>query len=204
MEYAMKNAILLIAAVLGFLMLPLMNARAAETGSTAAYMKAMDTMMQNMKVTYIGDADIDFVKSMIPHHQGAIDMASVELEFGKDPEILKLAGDIAKAQHTEIAIMKEWLAENATTAGAPDPASTRAYETAMSTMMANMMVSYTGDADADLMKGMIPHHQGAIDMAKVVLDHGKDREIQALAQSIITAQEGEIAVMRTWLEKHSG
>jgi uncharacterized protein (DUF305 family) len=210
----MKNARHLIAiasiAGMGFLMIPQMNrmgmgensAVAAESGSTDGFRKAMNTMMQNMKIAYTGDADVDFVKSMIPHHQGAIDMASVELEFGKDADVVKLAGEIAKAQETEIVIMNEWLANNAALVGTPNLASTTAYEAAMSTMMANMMAPYSGEADADFMKGMIPHHQGAIDMAKVVLQQGKDREIRALAESIVAAQEREIAIMKGWLSKN--
>jgi uncharacterized protein (DUF305 family) len=51
---------------------------------------------------------------------------------------------------------------------------------------------------------MIPHHQAAIDMAKVLLDHGKDPELRKLAQNIITAQEKEITEMEDWLDAHPG
>jgi hypothetical protein len=76
------------------------------------------------------------------------------------------------------------------------------YAPAMKSMHENMNMAPTGDADVDFMRGMIPHHQGAIDMAKVVLTHGKDPQVKKLAQDVIQAQESEIAFMRDWLTKH--
>jgi uncharacterized protein (DUF305 family) len=81
-----------------------------------------------------------------------------------------------------------------------DSPSTAAYKLGMDKMMAGMMVPYTGDADVDFAKGMIPHHQGAIDMAKVALEFGKDTEIRKLAEGVVAAQEGEIAFMQNWLK----
>lgn len=84
--------------------------------------------------------------------------------------------------------------------GANDTPSTKAFKTAMMHAM-QTMPTFTGDADVDFMKHMRPHHQAAIDMAKVVLANGKDPDAKRLAQDIITAQEKEIATIDAWLKK---
>jgi uncharacterized protein (DUF305 family) len=74
-------------------------------------MDADHKMMMDMDgMSMTGDADRDFVAMMIPHHQGAIDMAKVELQYGKDPQLRALAEAIVKAQEEEIAEMKKWQA----------------------------------------------------------------------------------------------
>jgi len=70
-------------------------------------------MMKGMSAPeYTGDADKDFVSHMIPHHQGAIEMAEVELKYGKDPELKRLAKNIINAQHDEIGFMQRWQAKH--------------------------------------------------------------------------------------------
>lgn len=75
------------------------------------------------------------------------------------------------------------------------------YEPAMQEMHNGMMVETTGDADVDFVRGMIPHHEGAVAMAKILKENGKDPELQKLADDIIAAQDKEIAFMKDWLKK---
>lgn len=69
-------------------------------------------------------------------------------------------------------------------------------DAAMSKMMTDMAVKPTGDVDRDFVEMMVPHHQGAIDMAKAVLRYGKNEQLRRLAQEIIVTQQQEIAAMR--------
>ena len=81
-----------------------------DTGpSSRAFNDANMAMHKDMAITYTGDTDVDFARGMIPHHKGAIEMAKIQLQYGKDPELRKLAEEIVKAQDTEIAFMNEWL-----------------------------------------------------------------------------------------------
>ncbi|MER8612221.1 DUF305 domain-containing protein [Mesorhizobium sp. M0923] len=88
-----------------------MGGMGAQSPSTEGYKAAMDKMHTDMMaIEYSGNADVDFARGMIPHHQAAIDMAKVELANGKDPEIRKLAEAVIAAQQAEIKQMQDWLA----------------------------------------------------------------------------------------------
>jgi uncharacterized protein (DUF305 family) len=77
------------------------------------------------------------------------------------------------------------------------------YSAAMSTMMSQMMIPYSGNADVDFIRGMIPHHQGAVDNARIVLKYGTDPEVRKFAESVIAAQEAEITWMNDWLARNA-
>lgn len=90
-----------------------MQPKGDRSPSSQAFNGTMAKMHEDMAITYTGNADVDFVKAMIAHHQGAIDMAKTALAFGKDPEVAKVAEGIVKAQEAEIAWMQEWLKKQA-------------------------------------------------------------------------------------------
>ena len=84
---------------------------ADSSESSKAFAEANKKMHKDMTMAFTGNPDVDFAQGMIPHHLGAIDMAKVVLKYGKDPEMKKLAEEIVKAQDSEIAFMKGWLAK---------------------------------------------------------------------------------------------
>lgn len=87
------------------------TASTGQSDATKAFEAANAKMHAGMMAALTGDPDVDFAQGMIPHHQGAIDMAEIVLKYGKDPDTRKLAGEIVKAQTAEIAFLKEWLAK---------------------------------------------------------------------------------------------
>lgn len=91
---------------------PLPNASPEYAEATEAFRACNERMHRGMAVAPSGDVDRDFAAGMLPHHVGAVEMAQVELQFGRDPEMRRLAEAIVTAQEGEITLMREWLARH--------------------------------------------------------------------------------------------
>lgn len=170
-----------------------------------AFTEANAKMHKDMTIAFSGNADIDFARGMIPHHQGAIDMAEILLRYGKDASVKKLANEIIVAQKKEIAQMQAWLAKNGSQPASADSAAViKAFTDVNTRMHKDMTMTFSNNADVDFMKGMVPHHIGAVDMAKVLLRFGKDLELRKLAENVVRTQNEEIALMNDWLNNNGG
>lgn len=156
--------------------------------------------------------DLRFVDGMIPHHEGGVIMAQDALRNSKRAEIRQLAQAIIDAQDQEIAQMKQWRQ-----AWYPNAGDTpMMYDASMGHMMpmteemrASMMMEIdlgTADDQFDLrfLNAMIPHHEGALDMAQQALEKSDRAELKELAQSILTSQQKEIDQMKQWRQQWYG
>jgi uncharacterized protein (DUF305 family) len=152
-------------------------------------------------------ADVEFVQSMIPHHEQAVMMATMAESAASDPKVKALAADIKAAQAPEIAQMRTWLAEwdvEELDAGGHMSMGHGSGGMNMPGMMSDDQMNdleETSGASFDEMflTMMIEHHEGAIEMAETVKADGKDPEVADLASAIIDAQAAEIAEMKGWL-----
>ena len=167
------------------------------------YTKSMTSMHNEMMVGMgYNDPDTAFAKGMLGHHRGAVDMAKIELKYGTDETMRILAQDIINSQQLEIDILNKWLASHP---DAPKPkpnteAMQEAYVKGTNTMHSDMMLGIAEPvADMAFARGMLPHHIGAVDMAKVQLQYGTDEEMRKLAQDIIDAQQPEIELIQNWI-----
>ena len=86
-------------------------ASAQQSPASKGYMDAMMKMQSSMPKDQKGDPDTDFARMMIPHHRGAMDMAKVEVQYGKDPMLKKMAEKMIKDQEKEVADLEKWLKE---------------------------------------------------------------------------------------------
>ncbi len=163
------------------------------------------TRMHNemMTAASYNDPDSAFAQGMLGHHLGAIDMAQTQLKYGKDKEMRALAQQIIAAQETEVSQMQKWLNSHPDVPApmADTSAMQRDYTQGMTVMHDEMMLGIADpEPDMAFARGMLPHHKGAVSMAEVQLQYGKDPEMLQLAQEIINAQQPEIELMQNWIK----
>ena len=166
------------------------------------------TMKMNLGPT---DAqyDLRFIDAMIPHHQGAVEMAQDALGKAHHSEIKRLARYIITDQNQEIAQLKRWrqawYPKAGDTAEIYDPQTGQTMTMSKSQMQDMMMKGNLGPADAQydlrFLNAMIPHHEGAVAMSQDALNKSQRPEIKSLAQRIITNQQREIAQMKQWRQQ---
>ena len=146
--------------------------------------------------------DRAFIAEMIPHHQSAVQMANVAQRRGSSAFVKQLAGDIRRTQTAEIATMRARDRALATAGVKRGSLGLPAHMTGMDADVG--MLNTAKPFDAAFMRMMIPHHQGAVLMARTELKTGKDPALTALARNIVTAQQREIREMRNQLDDSTG
>lgn len=157
--------------------------------------------------TIENSVDATFIENMIPHHEGAIEMANLALLNAKTDEVKNLSKDIISSQQKEIDDMKtwykEWFGEDVPVSSASSSSITTEeghgmmHMDSMSGDMAELEAST--NFDKDFVEQMIPHHEMAIMMAQTMLRTTSRNEMKVLAQSIIDSQTMEVEQMRSWL-----
>jgi uncharacterized protein (DUF305 family) len=154
---------------------------------------AREMVMENGKYS-----DRAFIDAMVPHHQGAIDMAEVALENAEHEEIRSLAEDIVSAQEAEIEELKSIKEEEFGTSEVPMEMSSQQMQ--MMGMMSPQELAKKDPFDKAFINAMIPHHQSAIEMAEVAYEKSENPEIKELAGNIMSDQQREIEQLLQWRE----
>jgi len=141
-------------------------------------------------------ADAAFVADMTAHHQGAIEMARIAQKRAEHPEIKQLADDIVAAQEGEISTMKSLQADLPKPEG--DDGHMGMSDAEMGMDMDPAMLEDAKPFDRAFIDMMVPHHEGAVVMAKQLLKDGENAKLRKMADDVIDAQTKEIAQMREW------
>lgn len=176
----------------------------------------MQDMMQQMETIDLEEKTVDqsFAEMMILHHQGAINMASEVMQTGDNTEISDLARQMVETKKQEIESMQQFTATGTGTAdasGMTDASGTTSAEpleqlrnATEGTMDQLWQENLNGDADHDFAHIMILHHQDAIEMAEVEMQHGQNPEVKAIAEKIIENNRQQIQVLDTWRKSNEG
>jgi uncharacterized protein (DUF305 family) len=176
----------------------------AINNNSTGMMQMMGIRNNNNSSNMSNNIDRHFIEQMIPHHEGAIEMAELALERSNRSEIKTLANSIIKSQSEEIDKMKKWYTSWYVTDVPDNPEVGMGMGRGM--MHGGMMgddvdtedLKNASDFDKAFLEEMIPHHQMAIMMANMLLQGTNRSEMKQLGQDIIDAQAKEIDQMQTW------
>ncbi len=161
--------------------------------------QASDGMASGMLMENGKYSDERFIDAMVPHHQGAVEMAEVALENAEHEEIEQLAEDIVSAQESEIEELKDIKQEEFGTSRVPMNMDMGQME-GMGMMEDPQSLADEKPFDRAFIDNMLPHHRSAIQMANVALEESDNPRIEELAGNIVDGQEREISQMQTWRE----
>lgn len=187
---------------------------------TRELVEPMLDMMQQLRMhETTGNIDQDFARMMATHHQGAINMANQVLQSGDNQEIISRARQMITTKQQEIDQLQQYAGDQTGMTGDQtgmtgtttqqgtgteqgDPAQQLRAATE-GTLQQLQQEELNGDADHDFAHIMILHHEDAIEMAQVQLEHGQDAELKTLAQQIIDKNQREISELESWAVSNS-
>jgi uncharacterized protein (DUF305 family) len=145
-------------------------------------------------------SDERFIDAMVPHHEGAVDMAEVALKNAEHEQIKQLAEDIVSTQEAEIKTLKSIKQEEFGTSRVPmDMSADQMRGMGMETDPQSL--ADEDPFDKAFIDNMIPHHRSAIEMAEVAAAETNNPEIKDLAKDIVEAQKREISQMQQWRQQ---
>ena len=153
-----------------------------------------DDMAATLETLEGDEFEIAFIDAMIPHHESAIEMAEIALERSQRPELQAAAQAIIAAQQAEITQMTGWLEEwhGATPSG-------QDHGMAMADEVEALRTVAAEEFDVAFLEAMIPHHDGAIEMAELVAGRTDRAELNALAEAVLAAQRTENEQFEQWI-----
>jgi len=161
-----------------------------------AIMHQMMAKMDTMKLTK--DPDNDFALMMRMHHQGAIDMANLELKSGSDATMKQMAQSIIKSQQAEIAQLTAFLQSHPPHGNDTDFDTMQMMTMQKGAKQADLQI-IDGRIDHDFAILMIGHHQSAVENSRLELIHGQESSMKTMATNIINEQQKEIGQFQDWL-----
>lgn len=181
------------------------NMEAKESNSPI--MTAMDKMMKDMhQMEMTGNADYDLLSMLKSHHQGAVDMAKVELESGTESRLKQIAQNIVDKQSKEIQMLDDMLKSTDKSKKDYEPSDKNSGlgKDMNANMMKMMEMAHDtpGSVDHEFASMMIKHHKDGIDMGNIIVRYSKMTEFKSMAKKMIDDQTKEIAELETAMSQH--